>query len=69
MALWVGSYWVTAGQMISETQDTARQVGGAIGAGLGTGLLAMIWLAGAAILGVLALATRGKRIMVQETVE
>ena len=36
---------------------------------MGTGALIVFWAAGAAILGGLALATRGKKITIQETIE
>ena len=69
MGLWLVSYWVSIGRLYSTTANQAEQVGATIGATMGTGALLVFWAAGAVILGGLALATRGKKIIVQETIE
>lgn len=47
----------------------AEQAGTAIGATIGTGLVLSIWAAGALILGLLTLFTKGKKVIVEERVE
>lgn len=69
MGIWLVAYWVTIGQMVSDLKSTAEQAGGTIGATIGTGALIIFWAAGAAIIGGLSFATRGKKITTQETVE
>lgn len=69
MAIWAVSYWIAIGNMISSSASDAHRAGAAIGGTLGTGMLLMMWIIGAGILGALALATRGKKIIIQETVE
>jgi hypothetical protein len=66
MAYWVISYWFTVGEMLGGTEDAAARAGGAIGATLGTGTLLFFWVAGAIILGILTLLSRGQKIIVTE---
>jgi hypothetical protein len=69
MAVWFfGGLFSVGGQVANET-NTARQVGGAIGVTLGLAMVLGIWLVGDLILGVLALATRGKIVSVEERVD
>jgi hypothetical protein len=69
MAIWFfGGLFMVGGQVANEA-DTARQVGGAIGVTLGLTMVLGIWLVGDLILGVLALATRGKNVSVGERVD
>jgi hypothetical protein len=60
MALWLFSYWGTVGQMISQASSDAARAGGAVGATIGSGVILFLWVAGANILGLFALLTRGK---------
>lgn len=69
MGIWTVSYWVSIGRLYSTTDNQWEQAGTTIGATMGTGALLVFWAIGAAILGGLALATRGKKIIVQETIE
>lgn len=46
----------------------AEQAGRAIGTALGAGIILFIWLAGAVILGLFALLTRGRKTIIEETV-
>ena len=70
LGAWVVTYWVMiAPMMTNQANSTAQNVGATIGATLGTGALIVFWACGAAILGALAMATRGKKIIIQETVE
>jgi hypothetical protein len=57
-----------AGEVINATTTEAERAGAAIGTAIGTGMLLMLWLAGAVILGLLVLLTPGKTI-VTETVK
>jgi hypothetical protein len=67
MGVWVVSFWATVGQMITNTTNKWEQTGATIGATAGTGTLIVFWAADA--LGCLTLATRGKKILTQETIE
>lgn len=49
--------------------DSASQAGRAIGIAMGSGFLIFIWVAGAVILGLFALLTRGRRTIIEETTE
>lgn len=51
----------------AETE--AEKVGSGLGILLASSILFWIWAAGALVLGIFVLATRGRRIMVTETVE
>lgn len=66
MALWLVSYWATAGGMLNQMASDAERTGGAIGATLATSMILSMWAAGATILGILTLLTRGPRILVTE---
>ncbi|WP_406871594.1 hypothetical protein WHT83_14840 [Aminobacter sp. P9b] len=66
MLVWLVSYWVTAGQLLNEAASDAEKAGGAIGATLGTGMLVFFWVAGAVILGLFAMLSRGKTVVVTE---
>jgi hypothetical protein len=49
-----------------ETNSTAEQVGYAVGATIGFGMILGIWTMGSIILGILVLLTRGDRVFVHE---
>lgn len=66
MAVWMVSYWVTAGEMVSSAQSEAERAGGAVGATLATGMLLFFWLCGAVILGLFVMLTRGKKFLITE---
>ena len=68
MVGWLVSYWIQVGGQIERLTDGASRTGGAIGATLGTGLIAVFWVAGAVVLGLLVLLTRGKTVIVHERV-
>lgn len=52
--------------MLNDAASDAERAGGAVGATLGTGVLVFFWVAGAVILGLFALLTRGKTVVVTE---
>lgn len=60
MIWWLISYFATVGELASNTDTDAEKAGTAIGATLGTGLIASIWVVGDIILGILVLFTRPK---------
>lgn len=66
MAFWLISYWVTAAKMIDGYATKAEQAGGAVGATIGTSMIALLWVAGAVVLGLFTLMTRGEKILVTE---
>lgn len=67
MAVWVISYWVQLSDLktLSEAERTGRAIGGTIG----TSVLLGIWVAGDIITGLLALLTRGSKVIVEEVVQ
>ncbi|MBN9044652.1 MAG: hypothetical protein J0H18_03165 [Rhizobiales bacterium] len=52
-----------------QAASDAERAGQAIGTVLGSGFLLFIWLAGVVILGFFVLLSRGRKIIVEETVE
>ena len=68
MLAWLLSYWVKVGAQLNQLADEASRAGGAIGATLGTGLIVAFWVAGAVVLGLFTLLTRGKTVIVEERV-
>lgn len=69
MAVWLISYWGQVGDVYQEAGSEAGQAGAAIGGTIGTTLLLFVWLAGAVILGLLTLFTRGKVTIIEEKTE
>ena len=66
MALWVATLWHRMSSAIDQHAITGTA---GTGAGLaGTGMIAIAWLLGDAILGALVLMTRGARVIVEELV-
>jgi hypothetical protein len=59
---------ISAGAAISENRPfgEAERVGAAIGAGLGFGMILFVWLAGAVILGLFVILTRGRKTIITE---
>jgi hypothetical protein len=68
MLLWVLSYCSFVGKAASSAATDAEKVGTGIGSILGSGMLLFIWMFGAVVLGIMTLLTRGKKIIVEETV-
>lgn len=66
MLAWVVSYWATIGQQVGASGSEAAKAGAAIGATLGTGMLLFFWVAGAVILGLITMLTRGETIVITE---
>jgi hypothetical protein len=66
MLAWVVSYWATVGQHVGAAGSEAAKAGAAIGATLGTGMLLFFWVAGAVILGLITMLTRGETIVMTE---
>ena len=67
MALWVIAYWrvLAEGTSGSEWERAGHVIGGT----LGTGVLLFLWVCGAVITGLLALLTRGRRTIIEETIQ
>ncbi len=66
MIIWLGSYWITAGDLINNAASEAEKAGGAVGATIGTGVLLFFWVAGDVILGLFTLLTRGQTVVITE---
>jgi hypothetical protein len=66
MLIWVISYWVTISGTIQSSASDAATAGTAIGATLGTGMLLFFWVAGAIILGLITLLSRGNTVVITE---
>lgn len=66
MLLWVvsGASAVSEVEVGSKLESDARAVGGVIG----MGIILFIWACGAVVLGLFTLLSRGKKIIVEETV-
>ena len=67
MALWIWSYCSDIGHAYSTASGPhleAAKIGTAIGGTIGITILIGIWVAGAVILGLLALLTRGQKTIV-----
>ena len=64
MAFWMFDYW----HHVSSIAATggAERAGKAIGATIGTGLIAFFWVAGAVVLGLFAMLTRGRKVLITE---
>lgn len=65
MLVWLIAYWNALGNMATPDSD-AGKAGAAIGSVMGTGMLVFFWVAGAVILGLFTLLTRGKRMLITE---
>ena len=61
MIVWLFAYWGAVSEITSTSGSEAEQVGAAIGATLGTGMLFSIWVFGDIILGLFVLFTRPSR--------
>jgi hypothetical protein len=64
MAAWVITYWSFLNR--PELTDDAARTGVLIGGTIGTGLIVFFWVAGAVILGLFALLTRGRKTIITE---
>jgi hypothetical protein len=65
-------WWLVAGLgAVSQTpvHSTAEESGRAIGGFIGGTMVMFVWVAGAVILGLFALLTRGSKTIVEETVQ
>jgi hypothetical protein len=66
MCAWLVSYWAMLGGI--ETHGSAEQAGQAIGGTIGSGVILFFWVAGAVILGLIAMLTRGRKTIITEDV-
>ena len=65
MVVWLFSYWNDVGTLVNEQTHEAGKAGAALGATLGTSVIVFFWAAGALILGIFTLLTRGKKVIIQ----
>ena len=69
MLFWMGSYWVEIAPRMEGAGSEAARAGTAIGATLGTGVIMSFWLVGVVILGLAAMMTRGRTVIIEERAE
>lgn len=67
MLFWVIAYLGSIGGMVEGAANDAEATGAAIGGTLGAGLLIFVWTAGAIILGLFTIMTRGETIIITES--
>lgn len=65
MAFWLISYWGSVSDL--SVGSEAAKAGRAIGGTIGSGVIVFFWVAGAVILGIFTLLTRGKKTIIEET--
>lgn len=68
MLLWLVSYWGSLGGSISAADSDAAVAGTAVGGVIATTMLLFVWVCGSVITGLLAILTRGRKTIVEETV-
>lgn len=61
----LSQYWVGLGELERPASEAGR-AGAAIGGTIGTGMIVFFWVAGAVILGLLTILTRGRKVIVEE---
>ena len=64
-------FWMWGGMSAATStvaNGAAEEAGRAIGTAIGAGVILFVWVAGAIILGLFALLTRGRKTIVEETV-
>jgi hypothetical protein len=64
MVLWFVFAVMATSEVAATAEGSAERAGTAIGAALGFGMIIFVWLAGALVLGLAALLTRGERTVV-----
>jgi hypothetical protein len=69
MLVWLASYWFQAGDLYNANTSHAYQTGAAVGLTIGTGLIFFFWAAGALILGLLTMLSRGSKLIIEETAQ
>lgn len=67
MIAWLASYAGQIGDTMNGAQSEAYKAGAAIGGGIGTMMLFVIWVFGDIILGIAVALSRGKRILTTVT--
>jgi hypothetical protein len=66
MAIWMLSFWADVGERVAQATSEAARGVGRLGAAAGTSFIAFLWVAGAVVLGLFALLTRGRVTVVEE---
>lgn len=64
MVLW--AYHAVQAASLINAQTQAEAAGAVVGAGLAGGVIVFLWLAGAVILGLFAILTRGRKTVIEE---
>lgn len=67
MAAWLFSYWGSLSQL--NAASDAEKAGAVIGGTIGSGMILSVWCFGDIILGLFVLLTRGRKTIIEETVE
>ncbi|WP_435641759.1 type VI secretion system-associated protein TagO [Micavibrio aeruginosavorus] len=66
MTFWLFSYWVEISPMISQGSG-AEQAGAALGSTIGTGLVLLVWVLGAVVLGIPVMLTKGTLVEIENS--
>lgn len=66
MVAWLFSYWGTLGDISDKAGSDAGRAGVAVGGTVASGMIIFIWMAGAVILGIITMFTRGQKILISE---
>jgi hypothetical protein len=66
MLVWLVAGIANIGDLMNKTAGEAELAGAAIGSAIGVSMVIFIWMAGAIILGLFTILTRGKKTIVEE---
>lgn len=66
MLWWFLDYCWRISSIVSPADSDAARAGAAIGVTMAVGMIAFFWVAGAVILGLFAILTRGARVTIEE---
>ena len=67
MAAWMYAYWSSISEVAATSE--AAKTGKIVGVTIATGILLTFWAMGSVVTGLLALLTRGRKTIIEETIE
>jgi hypothetical protein len=65
MLLWMIGGIMATSDLAATTTNDAERAGAAIGSAIGFGMILMLWVIGAGLLGLFVMMTRGKKVIVE----